>query len=81
MEVTRGIWRGGAKVYEMMDLYKARRHRGTMLREAEVERLCRAMRAGRKKRVGSRLMSTLVWEVVRFVGLLRKVLRTPNNAG
>jgi hypothetical protein len=68
----------------MMDPYETtRRHREERLREAaEVERLRRAVRTGRKERVGSRRsISTLAWEVARAVGLLRKVLRTPDNAG
>lgn len=66
---------------EMMDPYETGQRRETMLREAEVERFRRAARTARKKRVGSRSMSTLVWEVARVVGLQRKVSRTPDNAG
>jgi len=66
----------------MIDPHETSRQRhGQMLREAEVERLGRAMRTGRKKRAGSRSKSTLAWEVARIFGLLRKVLRTPNSAG
>jgi hypothetical protein len=52
-----------------------------MLREAELNRLKKVLRADRKGPIASRWASTVAWEVTRAVGLLRKSFRTPKKAG
>jgi hypothetical protein len=51
-----------------------------MLREAELNRLKKVLRADRKRPIASGWASTVAWEVTRALGLLRKkFLRTPKN--
>ena len=50
-----------------------------MLREAEVNRPKKALRADRKRLGTSRWASTVVWEPVRTVGTLRKFFKAPKN--
>lgn len=66
-------------MHEMMDsqLWKQRREEG--MREVELNRLAKRVRAARNQRVGRR--STLVWEMKKHAGGLLKLLRTLRNAG
>ena len=50
-----------------------------MLREAELNRLKKALRADRKRPTASRWASTVAWELARAAGLLRKFFRAPKN--
>ena len=65
---------------EMMSLELAMQRREELLREAEMSRQAKALRAACKRRDGRR--SALVWEMKRYAGgllkLLRRILR---NAG
>jgi hypothetical protein len=63
----------------ILDLRVIEQRRNEMLREAELNRLKKAIRATRKRPVTSRLASTVAWELARAGGLLRKLLRTPQN--
>ena len=69
------------KLHEMMSLELAKQRREELLREAELSRQAKALRAARKRRDGRR--STLVvWEMKRYAGVLLKLLRrTLRNAG
>jgi hypothetical protein len=67
-------------MYGMMDLQEAKRRHEEMLREAELNRLKKALRADRKGSPTPRWASTVAWELIRAAGLLRKVFRTPKNA-
>jgi hypothetical protein len=58
----------------MMDLQESKRRHEEMLREAELNRLKKALRAKRKGSATHRLASIVAWELIRAVGLLRKVL-------
>ncbi len=60
---------------EMMDLQIWKQRREEMMREAEQNRLARALRHSRKQR-GARRASFLAWELKRIVGRLRKLLRS-----
>ena len=51
-----------------------------LLREAELERLKKALRAGRKRPATSRWASTVAWELARTLGTLRKFFKVPKNA-
>jgi hypothetical protein len=51
-----------------------------MLREAELNRLKKALRANREGSATPRWVSTVPWELIRAAGLLRKFFRTPKNA-
>jgi hypothetical protein len=51
-----------------------------MMREVEQDRLANALRDSRKRR-GSGLVSSPVWELKRIVGRLLKLLRNLRNAG
>jgi hypothetical protein len=62
-----------------MDLRVIEQRREEMLREAELNRLKKAIRATRKRPATSRLASTVAWELARAGGLLRKLLRTSQN--
>jgi hypothetical protein len=67
-------------MHEMMSLELAKQRREELLREAELNRRAKALRATRKRRDGRR--SALVWEVKRYAGGLLKLLsRTSRNAG
>jgi hypothetical protein len=67
-------------LHEMMSLELAKQRREELLREAEMSRQAKALRAARKRGDGRR--STLVWEMKRCAGRLFKLLkRTFKNAG
>jgi hypothetical protein len=51
------------------------------MREAELYRLRKALRANRRRPAVSQRTSTLAWELMRVVGLLRKFFRMTKNAG
>ncbi len=65
----------------MMDSQLAKQRREELLREAELGRRAKALRATRKGGAGRR--SALVWEMKRYAGVLRKLLRRTlrSNAG
>jgi hypothetical protein len=65
----------------MMSMEVLEQRREEMLREAELNRLKKLLRADRKGPIASGWASTVDWEVPRAVGLLRKSLRMPKNAG
>jgi hypothetical protein len=62
-----------------MELLEQRRKE--MLREAELNRLNKVLREGRKGPIASGWVSTVAWEVTRADGLLRKSFRTPKDFG
>jgi hypothetical protein len=66
-------------MYEMMSLELAKQRHEERLREAELSRQAKALRAPRKRRAGRR--SALVWEMKRYAGGLLKLVRTLRNAG
>ena len=53
--------------------------RKEMLREAELNRLKKALRAEHRRPATSRWATALKWELARAVGLLRKFFRMPKN--
>ncbi len=57
----------------MMDSWIWKQRREEVMREVELNRLSKALRATRKRRAGRR--STLVWEIERQAGRLLKFLR------
>ncbi len=63
----------------MMDYQLWKQRREEMLREVELNRLAKRVRATRKRRAGRR--SALVWEMKRQAGRLLKFLRTLRNTG
>jgi hypothetical protein len=64
----------------MMDSWIWKQRREEVMREVELNRLSKALRATRKRRAGRR--STLVWEIERQAGRLLKFLRrTLRNTG
>jgi hypothetical protein len=64
------------KVYETMSLkVLAEQRREEMLREVELNRLKKALRAERKRPAASRWASTAAWELMRIGGLIRKFFR------
>jgi hypothetical protein len=65
----------------MMSIEVLEQRREEMVREAELNRLKKALRADRKGSIASGWASTVAWEVTRAVGLLRKYFRTPKNFG
>jgi hypothetical protein len=69
---------GGPKVREMMDLEVWKQRHEEMMREAEQDRLAKALRHSRKLRGASRA-SSLMWELKRIAGRLRKRLRSLRN--
>ena len=71
--------RGEPKVHGTMDLPVVEQRREKMLREAELNRLKKALRATRKRPAISRLASTVAWELARAGGLIRKLLRMLRN--
>jgi hypothetical protein len=73
--------RGGPKVHGMIDAEEPRRRHEELMREAELYRLKKALRASRKAPAVSQWTSTVAWELMRFVGRLRKFFRTPKNTG
>jgi len=67
-------------MHNMMDFQLWKQRREELLREAQLNRHTRALRATRKRRAGWR--STLVWEMKRHAGRLLKLLsRTLRSAG
>ena len=66
-------------MHEMMGLEFAKRRREELLREAELSRQAKALRATRKRRDGRR--SALLWEMKRYAGRFLKLLRALRNAG
>ena len=64
---------GEPEMREMMSLELAKQRREELVREAERNRLVKALRAARKRRAGSR--SVLAWEVRRIAGRLLKLFR------
>jgi hypothetical protein len=66
-------------MYGMMDLQESKRRHDDLLREAELNRLKKALKANRKRPFTSRWASIVTWELARAVGLLRKFFRTPKN--
>ena len=67
-------------MHEMMSLELAKQRREELLREAELSRRAKALRAARKRGDGRR--SAVVWEMKRYaVGLLELLRRTLRNTG
>ncbi len=67
-------------MYGTMDLQEPKRRHEERLREAELNRLKKALRANRKGSATPRWTSTVAWELMRAGGLLRKFIRSPKNA-
>lgn len=63
----------------MMDFQFAKQRHEELLREAEMNRQVKAMRATGKRRAGR--SSALAWELRRHVGVLLKLLRILRNVG
>ncbi len=64
----------------MMDYQLWKQRREEVMREVELNRLAKRLRATRKRRTGRR--SAVVWEMKRHAGRLLKFLRrTLRNAG
>jgi hypothetical protein len=63
----------------MMDYRIWRQRHEELLREAELSRRAKVLRAARKRGAGRR--STLAWEIKRQAGRLLKFLRTLRKAG
>ena len=63
----------------MMSMEVLKQRREEMLREAELNRLKKVVRADRKRLIASGWASTVAWEGTRALGLLRKFFRTPKN--
>jgi len=70
---------GEPRMQEMRSLQLANQRREEMMREVELNREAKALRAARKRRVGRR--SVLVWEMTRHTGLLLKLLRALRDVG
>jgi len=66
-------------VQEMMDYRIWRQRHEELLREAEMNRRAKALRATRKRREGRR--SALVWEIKRHAGSFLKFLRALRKVG
>ena len=66
-------------MYGAMNLEVLKQRRKEMLREAELNRLKKSLRAERKRPATSRWVTAVAWELARAVGLLRKFFRTPKN--
>ncbi len=62
---------------QMMDFQFAKQRREELLREAEISRQGKALRATGKRRAGHR--SALAWELKRRAGRFRKRLKTLRN--
>jgi hypothetical protein len=60
-------------VNELMDPQFVKLRQEELLREAETDRLARALRAARKRRTGR--APVLAWELKRIAGRLLKLLR------
>jgi hypothetical protein len=66
-------------MHAMMDLRLSKQRHEEMLREAELDRLKKTLRANRRRSASSRWASTVAWELARTTGLLRKLFSTPKN--
>jgi hypothetical protein len=66
-------------MHEMMSLEFAKQRREELLREAELGRQAKALRAARKRRDGRR--SALVWEMKRHAERLLKLLKLLTTTG
>ncbi len=64
----------------MMDFQIWKQRREEMMREAEQNRLARALRGSRKRRSSGRV-SALAWELKKIAGRLRKLSRTLRKVG
>jgi hypothetical protein len=64
---------------EMMDYQSWKERHEEILREAELSRQAKSLRATRRRRAGGR--SALVWEIERQAGRLLKFMRTLRNTG
>jgi hypothetical protein len=64
-------------MHAMMDLRLAKQRHEEMLREAELDRLKKTLRANRRRSASSRWASTVAWELARTAGLFRKLFSTP----
>jgi hypothetical protein len=67
-------------MHGIIDPEEPRRRHKELMREAELYRLRKALRANRRRPAVSQRTSTLAWELMRFVGRLRKFFRTTKNA-
>jgi hypothetical protein len=70
---------GGLAVHDMTQRELAKQRREEIMREVERSRLAREIRDSRERRRGSGLVSSLLWELKRDAGRLRKVLRYPRR--
>ena len=68
-------------MHGMIDPEEPRRRHEELLREAELYRLKKAVRANRKGSAISQWALTVSWELMRAAGLLRKFFRTPKDTG
>jgi hypothetical protein len=68
-------------MHGMIDPEEPRRRHKELMREAELYRLRKALRANGRRPAVSQRTSTLAWELMRFVGRLRKFFRTTKNSG
>ena len=66
-------------MHQMIDIQLVKLRREEMVREVELNRQSKALRAAGKGRAGRR--SALVWEMNRYAGRLLKHLRLMRNAG
>ena len=62
-----------------MNMEVLKQRRKEMLREAELNRLKKALRAEHRRSATFRWATALKWELARAVGLLRKFFRTPKK--
>ncbi len=67
-------------MHEMMDSQLWKQRREKLLREAEMSRQAKALRAARKRRAGRR-SAALLWEMKRYAGRFLKLLRALRSAG
>jgi hypothetical protein len=63
-----------------MGMKVLKQRREEMLREAELNRLKKPLRAERKRPAAFRWASTVAWDPARVAGVLRKCFRPPKNA-
>ena len=66
-------------MHGMLDLRVIKQRHEEMLREAESNRLKKALRANRRRPAASRFITIVAWELLWAGGLLRKLLRMPKN--
>ncbi len=65
----------------MMDPQLIKQRHEELLREAETNRLAKALRATREQRTDTNRASALAWELKGVAGRLRKLLRALKDAG